>query len=295
LQTGRATQIDTRDGVVVAEVPARSTAPSPEGPRQVQTSRYGLAIDHRDNVWFGQINNRDDVGGAGQAVIEWIDGRTHESRMIALSRRGRTRGVAVDFDGNIWAGDDEGNTLYKLSPGGLELGAFPTGDGGRYDDHGPHGIGIDTDGKVWGISGDRASRYDIDGRLLCRTHRLPALYTYSDMTGLQLLTVTVRAGRWKVRFEGGGPDVHWDRVTWDGATPAGASIAARVRVAAAAEALDEAPWSPRLQPDRPLPPADPATGYSPSGRWIEVELSLDHQIDDVLPLLRSVRVEWQRP
>jgi len=125
---------------------------------------------------------------------------------------------------------------------------------------------------------------------------LPSLYTYSDMTGMQLLTITLRTGRWSVRLDGGSNDVQWDSVDWAGAFPPNTTVDARVRTARTLQTLVGSEWSPRIfQTPMQIPAANPETGYSPRNRWIEVELRLSRQEDEVMPALERVRVNYQRP
>ena len=106
---------------------------------------------------------------------------------------------------------------------------------------GAFGVAVDAQGKIWAISGSTATRYNADGTGTgCRINSIPTatgsrslgpLYTYSDMTGMQLLTITLRAGRWSVRINGQHPDVVWDRVDWSGVFPPGTLADVRVRTA----------------------------------------------------------------
>ena len=99
-----------------------------------------------------------------------------------------------------------------------------------------------------------------------------------------------------MRLDGGSPDVLWDRIDWNGALPPGTFVDARVRTAPTREALTGAAWSGRSF-DTPyaIPPQNLETGYTPQNQWLEVELRLSRQDDDVRPRLERVRVHWQRP
>jgi hypothetical protein len=197
--------------------------------------------------------------------------------------------MAVDLDGNIWAAGWQDRALYKFSPDGELLLTIPVGDMMM-------GVAVDADGSIFGIAPNRAYRYTKDGRELCRTVGLPPLYTYSDMTGIQLLTITLRTGRWSVRIDGGSDDVVWDTIDWNGAIPDGTFVDARVRTASTLAGLTAGEWSGRSF-DTPyqIPPANLQTGYTPQNRWIEVEVRLSRQDDNLLPVLERVRVNWQRP
>jgi streptogramin lyase len=268
------TKIDTRDGRLVGIVPriARITGTD----ESIPVGLYGMAIDRNDNVWYGTTRP------AGYMVR--VDGESHE--MVAFPHGGgTTRGVAVDLDGNIWGG---GGALYKMSPDGEHLLTIPNA--------GAVGVAVDADNAIWAVSSGRATRYDTSGRQLCSVGGLPALYTYSDMTGMQLLSITMRSGRWSVRVDGGAADVLWDRVDWNGVFGDGALADVRVRTAPTLVGLTAAPWSGRsFDTPMTMPGPNLETGYSPRNRWLEIELRVTRQADDQHPVLERVRVHWQRP
>ena len=128
-----------------------------------------MAIDRNDNVWYGTTRP------AGYMVR--VDGETHE--MIAFPHGGgTTRGVAGDLDGN----------------GAV---AAPTD---------PQTVSISYRTRCWGRRCRRGRERNL-GRgqrtrpsLQYRWRRdllvggLPPLYTYSDMTSMQLLGITMRSG-----------------------------------------------------------------------------------------------------
>jgi hypothetical protein len=278
---GSPTKVDTHDGSVIGIVPQSAKLVEGDEVSFINVRFYGMAIDRHDNVWYG-------VWSPGGYVAR-IDGDTHELQVFRHSGTGVTRGMAVDLDGNIWAAGWQDRALYKFSPDGELLLTIPVGDMMM-------GVAVDADGSIFGIAPNRAYRYTKDGRELCRTVGLPPLYTYSDMTGIQLLTITLRTGRWSVRIDGGSDDVVWDTIDWNGAIPDGTFVDARVRTASTLAGLTAGEWSGRSF-DTPyqIPPANLQTGYTPQNRWIEVEVRLSRQDDNLLPVLERVRVNWQRP
>ena len=242
-------KIDTRDGRLVGIVPTRGRAVGgPQDGEQISLRFYGMTIDHNDNVWYAVTSP------AG--YLARIDGRTHE--LLAFYHGGGTsRGVAVDLDGNVWGG---GGSLYKMSPDGEHL---LTVQGA-----GAVGVAVDADNGIWAVGGSSAVRYDPrDGRRLCGVGRLPSLYTYSDMTGMQLISVTLRRGTWTVRLDGGAQDVRWDSIDWNGVFGEGVLVDGRVRTAPTFEALPGAVWSVRDE-SSPLQIPEPnlRTGFTPHNR-----------------------------
>ena len=171
--------------------------------------------------------------------------------------------------------------MFKFAPDGELLLTIPVGQAIM-------GVAVDAEGGVFGIGSNRAYRYDTNGRELCRTAALPSLYTYSDMTGIQLLTITLRTGRWSIKVDGGTQDVIWDQIDWNGALPEGAMIDGRVRTAPTREALTGAAWSNRsMESPMQIPGPNLETGYTNRNRWMEVEVRLSRQDEAVLPALNA--------
>ena len=283
------TKIDTRDGTIVGRAP--TSGPLVRVSRNEDTGAleetviqdnssigiYGIAIDKRDNVWFGTTRPT--------GYIAMLDGKTHKIKAFEVPGA-RTRGVAVDLNGNIWAA---GGNLYKMSPDGEYLGTFPAA--------GAFGVAVDAKGKVWGVGSNTAVRLNPDtGREECRVSGLKRLYTYSDMTGMQLKTITLRAGRWTVKIDGNHPDVIWDRVDWSGLFPPGTQADVRVRTAPTALALSGAAWSGRTT-ESPLviPPVNLRTGFTPQNQWLQLEIRLTRDDPQMTPALQRVEVHFQRP
>ncbi|MEE2757335.1 MAG: MopE-related protein [Myxococcota bacterium] len=272
------TKIDTRDGEIVGRVPGQALAVGgPNDGEYISARFYGIAIDRNDNVWYAVTSP------AGYLVR--VDGKSHEMHAF-FHGGGTTRGVAVDLDGNIWGG---GGSLYKMSPEGEHLLTVPNA--------GAVGVAVDGENAIWAVGGSSAKRFNArTGLLECSVARLPSLYSYSDMTGMQLLNITMRSGRWSVKVDGGSDDVLWDRVDWAGAFPADAFVDTRVRTAPSRAGLTAATWSARaFETPMRIPGPNLESGYTPHNRWIEIEVRLTRQQDDVQPRLEQVRVHWQRP
>jgi sugar lactone lactonase YvrE len=271
-------KIDTRDGQLVGIVPQRGlVVGGPNDGETISLRFYGMAIDRNDNVWYAVTNP--------PGYLARIDGRTHEMHAF-YHGGGTTRGVAVDLDGNIWGG---GGALYKMSPEGEHLLTVPNA--------GAVGVAVDADNGIWAVGGSSARRFDPrDGRQLCDVGRLPSLYTYSDMTGMQLISVTLRRGTWTVRLDGGAPDVRWDSIDWNGVFGDGVMVDGRVRTAPTIDGLPGATWSARSDATPfQIPPRTPQSEFTPDNRWIEIEMRVSRQDDAVSPVLQRVRVHFQRP
>lgn len=170
---------------------------------------YGGAVDAGGNFWASQV---------GHGSLLFVDAVTLEHKMWDLPVG--AYGITVDADGNVWtcagnatrfdpetesftvtpAGEyggcmlDGAGLLYKATPGGIlafdtaSLTIVRTYPLPRHI----HGISVDFDGYVWGVSqGSEAYRLDpVDGSFATVAGLIGA-YTYSDMTGFALSQVAV--------------------------------------------------------------------------------------------------------
>ena len=253
-------------------------------------STYGIAIDQNNNVWLGNWS-----GGATAAIR--VDGQTGVvstfGRTVGDTSGGRTRGVAVDQENNIWFAEWEHNSVSKFSPDGTHLGQFALGAGAS----GPLGMAVDFDDNIWAIAytSGHASKYDLNGNLLATFSVGGNPYTYSDMTGYQLRTVTLKHGTWTVDYDSGYDGARWDRLEWSGSLATDDKIRVRARSAASEGALAGAGWSPYhdADPAQPSPWTADISAEVPPGRWIQVEITLETQ-DEVSPAFTGLRVFWQR-
>jgi streptogramin lyase len=275
LNNGALKKINTATGEIVMSV-------SPG----VQT--YGVAVDQNNNVWLGNWS-----GGATGVVR--VNGETGEYTLVPRSQgtlTGQSRGVAVDQQGNIWVAEWSNRSVSKYAPDGTHLGQYALGTGAN----GPLGMAVDFDNNIWAIaySSGHASKFDFDGNHLATFSVGSAPYTYSDMTGYQLRTVTLKHGTWTVDFDSGYDNAQWDSVTWGGSLAADDQIRIRARSAATEGALAGAVWSPYHDTDfnQPSPWTASLQGEIPRGRWVQIEVTLTTQ-DDVSPVFSSLVVHWQ--
>ena len=254
---------------------------------------YGVAIDMNNNPWFGCWN-----GGCACAAIK-VDGQSGATTCIGRSvgdtGGGQTRGVAVDQDGNVWVAEWSHQTTSKFSPAGQHLGQWSVAGFG-YNASGPLGMAVDFDNNIWAINytSGHASKFAADGTLLTVFPVSAKPYTYSDMTGYQLRTITLQHGTWTVDYDSGYDDAQWDRVEWSGSMAADDRIRIRVRTAPTEGGLVSESWSNYYEADwQQQPPwvAD-ISGTVPNNRWIQVEVTLNTQ-DDVSPAFSGLRVFWQ--
>ncbi len=304
-------KIDTRDGSIVARV-ASGPVPSirvKNGQATILSANggniapYGMAIDRNDNVWYGNA-----FGGGGNIIR--VHGTTNQMVTYPLDEPNiycdgsrdrnacssvlpnsfnpnRTRGIAVDLDGNIWGADDQARMLHKFAPDGEHLLTV-------YTNVSNAGVAVDAEGKIWAVAAGTTKRFNTEGAFECEVTGMPSLYSYSDMTGMQLLNITLRSGRWVVRLDGGNDQTRWDSIDWSGVFPSGAVADVRVRTAPTVQELPGGAWSNRSyeSPFR-LPDENINTGFTPRNRWLEIEVRLTRQDDGVQPRLERLRVQYQ--
>src|SRR3989344_4771291 len=150
-------------------------------------------------------------------------------------------GMAVDGSGNVWISNYANETVTKLDNNGNFVGTFDTCDGnGINDSRLPHGITVTADQTVWSacISG-HVAHLDNNGSLLSSTF-LPGgtVYTYSDMAGYALRSITLRQGQCTGEYDNGQADSIWKEINWVEDEPLGTSLNVRAR-----SSNDKSTWS----------------------------------------------------
>jgi streptogramin lyase len=254
---------------------------------------YGIAIDQTNNVWYGNWSG----GTTGVIRVNGATGAVnHFGRSVGDTGAGQTRGVAVDQDGNIWVAEWTHQTVSKFAPDGTHLAQYAVAGLG-VNASGPLGMAIDFDNNIWAInySSGHASKYDAAGNLLNVFSVGSSPYTYSDMTGYQLRTITLKHGTWTIDFDSGYDDAQWDTIEWSGSMGADDEIRVRARTAATQGALVSATWSPHHDADPAVAPPWTAdiSQEVPRGRWLQVEVTLTTD-DEVSPAFTGLKVFWQR-
>jgi DNA-binding beta-propeller fold protein YncE len=273
---------------------------------------YGIAIDHLGKVWVATGEFR------GASRLDPENGTwTHFGPWDELpSGRGHTRGVAVRIDRNaqgdvtgsrvfiahhqfnescVTSLDSKLDRLVTVIDAGtrrelpvLELGVA----------RGPVGVGVDIDGKLWTVNqcDSTVTRLDPDTRAVLGTWpvgRNP--YTYSDMTGYALRTITTQTGHYRQTFEGWPSGVtRWSALFVDAELPgAGATwLRLRYRTAETLAGLQQAAWSSSLGP---FPPATLPADIDATGRHLQVEVTLGTSEGGLAPILRGVSAIADQP
>ncbi len=211
---------------------------------------YGITVDAKQRVWTGGPTIKRYDPSTGEIIQK-------RPTTIAGTTFAIVHGIAADGAGWIWGAALTTGVLRVNADNPDEAAVVPGTSG-----YSNKGVAVDTDGKVWSIAllesralvltpgaglNDVAVNPDVATSLT-----LP--YTYSDMTGLQLLlatgarTTVVPIGNYRRTFRGckddQGEETEWRQLEWDADVPEGTSISFRFRVADSDAELASAEWLP---------------------------------------------------
>jgi hypothetical protein len=199
-------------------------------------SFYGIAVDHKKNVWIGDAWH----DNAGLRKINSSDNTVINLHSINSDLISIT-GITVDSQGFVWANRNEqlpiSEKIFKIHPDNntvecfIDRTAIP-----NMVSHGLWGIAEGASNTIWITpqTGDGTNVYayvlnsdctssrrvKVDDRHGGTTLPAPQLYTYSDMTGSQLMYVIKTKGRWIQYFDSGYLNPVWDRAQFEAIIPA---------------------------------------------------------------------------
>jgi len=231
---------------------------------------YGIGLDYLGHLfasgWEYCKLSRVNVT---TSTIDWTKTRT--SLCYA-------RGVAVTSDNHVWVASSSRGTVSRYRNDGtfvteISVGITPTG------------TAVDAAGKVWVTNyGDEyikrinatSNSVDLSKRIIGGNH-----YSYSDMTGIVLWTITTRKGYWTVVFDSGVADTSWGTISWTSSEPAGTSITVKVK-----SSNDMSTWSSLETAANGVP-----LSSTPDGRYLEINATLFSSVKDVSPILYDLTVK----
>jgi len=248
---------------------------------------YGITVDHLGRVWVGGTVARYDP-----ATGTW----TSPGANVCGG------GLAVDAEGNAWVGEGPWGWAGYCTPSAWRVDA-DTMDATEIPGAGGHGWAIDFDGFAWSIGfvGDSAYVVDPD-TLAVEVVRPPfvSAYTYSDMTGFQLLNTVDPVGSYPHLFEGCDDEITtWGDLTWDATVPEGTSIAFTARTgndpdAALAAPLVELGTAPAEGGPVDVGAAFESAGIT-AGRLVLVEATLRSDSREEAPVLDQMTLTRSCP
>jgi len=143
------------------------------------------------------------------------------------------------------------------------------------------------------LGGGYANRFNRDCTLdqTFEIHAGINTYTYSDMTGIQLRTITSREGHWLQDYDSGYANAQWYKAEWTATTPPNTGVDVVFRAADSAPELTSNPTAP-CGPFT-TSPADLSTCPQLAGhRWLQADVRLWTKKDGVKPKFSDLKVFW---
>jgi sugar lactone lactonase YvrE len=268
-----------------------------QGPIRVRSTSgcaggYGITVDGADNVW---------IGGFGcEAVYRYTPSTDSWFTVRMPANTGWTRGIAADRDGWIYVGSSNLLNNNQTSVGHITRFRQEDGSQLRVFDYtnrsrGTIGVGLDNQGRVWGVNGDSSNATRLDPST-GQTEHFPVgtgPYTYSDFTGYTLRNFTAPQGTYRSLFRGC-PDkdrAMWRDISWEGDEPVGTDISVRVKSAFTLDELVTAPYYGPYSDN----PTDLDAAQVPDGKFLEVEVTMTTDTPGVSPILWNLSVTWNCP
>jgi hypothetical protein len=263
---------------------------------------YGIALDPLGYVWVA----RGEEGG-----IVRFDPKNQTFHQFPNLGRGNTRGLAVsvvrDNSGEVveskvyvahhtWngCGNPSGKQHVSVINAITLAQEAPIFLGGA---KAPVGVAIDSKEHLWSINQctSTASKIDLKTNTVVGEYPVGSSpYTYSDMTGYALKTITSPQGYYRELFKGWtGTGTVWDKIMVDATLPGEGLTWLEIRYRIANSELDlaDTPW---LGPFGPYPPEDFPLQVQKEGNYLEVEVTMFTDEPTILPLLHSVKVlAWE--
>ncbi|PXF51745.1 MAG: hypothetical protein C4B55_05155 [Candidatus Methanophagaceae archaeon] len=194
---------------------------------------YGLGLDYLGHLFAsGWDSYKLSKISTATATRDW-------TKTLTAPDGHNSRGVAVTSDNNVWVANSESDTVTRHDNDGNLSATISVGDC-------PTGVAVDADGKVWVCNLDDEFVHRIDPAtdeidLSKQVLGSGGHYSYSDMTGILVRSVTTKTGTWTVTFDSGAEETAWGKVSWNSDEPAGTSLTVRVR--SSNETAANATWS----------------------------------------------------
>ena len=259
---------------------------------------YGLAIDPFQGVWVAT--------GWSTAGLARFDMVNHTWQTFTNGGEA-TRGVAVKLETDA-TGQVNGATVYSSHHGGgcggnqfvtavdaqsgQMLPQINIGSG-----KGPVGVAVDSDGHLWTVNqcDNSATKVDGESHNVIGTYPVGSgPYTYSDMTGYALKTITTVSGDYKHIIKGWeGGTTYWETLDVQADFPNElTSLDISYRTGNSPEEIKNKEWTGPFGP-YPEQAAGPIV-IDQTGKYLEVKISLYSKSYAAFPLLKGFSVKAKK-
>jgi len=240
---------------------------------------YGIAVDQDGDVWIGNCCNNNVAWRYRPSTGQW------QSVDLAFTR---PRGIVAGTDGNIYVALDSQNRVGRIDKATMTATGYANLGGGKF----PVGITIDSSGMIWVVnqSGNSASRVNPETMTVIKEVPVGSSpYTYSDMTGFLLKTVTAPEGIYTHVFHGWeDAPTQWVQISASTLKPEGTEVTLRYRTAATIAGLANVAYS---GVQGPFPPAEMPLNLlnlNVTGRFLQVEVTLKSSESGSTPVLQNM-------
>jgi hypothetical protein len=229
---------------------------------------YGMGLDNLNQVFVnGWTNNVFTRIDAITGTIDWTKGGTNGGR-----------GITATTDNNIWTANSYGNDVRRFTNDGNPIATI-----GGFNH--PTGVAVDAAGKVWAtnLNDDNIKRIDPATNAIDLTKTVVGSgghYTYSDMTGVVVRSITTKLGTWTITYDSGALDTLWGTVSWNSLVPTGTQVTVRAR--SSNDAVSWSPWEPAVNGG--------GLSSTPKGKYIQVESTLQILSGTTSPVLYDLTV-----
>lgn len=293
-------------GAYAVRVDTRAADPASTVEYYPNPWHYGITVDLDGNIWVGGHSGGGPVHRFSPPTWDRADGSVYNVTGIAFAPES-VAGPSVVTTGpaGIWGSQYSINRVAHVDPTSMAevcSSAISCDDGSGYTGTcaNPHGVAALADGTIWVPIrfGGFVNVFDRDCNLL---HVYPVdpgqeLYTYSDMAGTQLMTVTARQGHWVQNFDSGYDDPFWSSVTWT-ANPLPPETSVNVTVVGAENEADLS-----ASPSVACGPFSSVEGPNEASladcaaiqglRWVQVDLEMRTTVNEIRPVVHDVAVHW---
>jgi streptogramin lyase len=232
---------------------------------------YGLGLDYNHHLWVssywrGQLS-RIDISADPPTFVTYNTPEQIESR-----------GVAATSDNSIWVANTGADTVTRYDNSGNLLATI-TGL------NGPTGVSVDANGKVWAtdLYDEYLHRIDPASNTIDLSKQIIGSgghYTYSDMTGIVLRSITTKIGTWTVVFDSTTENTPWGTISWNSSEPEGTSITVKVR--SSNDTTNWSTWESAANGVR--------LSSTPDARYLQIETTFQIISGTVSPILYDLTV-----